>query len=140
MRMDDSWDEVEGIAREYFDEGVTDRERAVFEGAIALGALCHQFLGTPIARDEDVVEALEEAMERSIGLQPYKEEVKVKIDLEALKGEKRHPYDYEVLKGEHLDVKVVSRYGRARATLRMRYIEDLGYNLMYIERIEEVPG
>ena len=36
----------------------TDRENAVFEAAIKLGALYHQFVGTPISRaTADKVEA-----------------------------------------------------------------------------------
>lgn len=51
----------------YFGDGVTDRDRAIFEGAITLGALYHQFIGTPI-RDP---EALERAIEESALAHPY---------------------------------------------------------------------
>ncbi|MFQ5710703.1 MAG: dihydroneopterin aldolase family protein [Candidatus Geothermarchaeales archaeon] len=128
--------DIEEEVRKYFDESVTDRERAIFEGAITLGAVYHQFVGTPVCRDEGVVRALERAMSESMELQPHKEDVEVKIDFEALRSEKRHPYDYETLKGRHMDVRVVSRYGRAKATLRMRYVPEMDYTLMYVERVE----
>jgi hypothetical protein len=130
--------DVEQIARKYFDKSVTDRERAIFEGAIALGATYHQFAGTPIAKDEKVVKSLEEAISNVMALQPYKKSVKLKIDRSALKGEKAHPYDYETLKGRHMDLQVVSEYGDSRATLRMRHIPDLNYTLMYVEKIEKI--
>ncbi len=128
--------EFEDRARRYFDGSITDRERAIFEGAITLGAVCHQFVGTPISGDEEVVKALEKAISGSMRLQPYKEEVEVKIDTEALKGRKEHPYDYETLEGRHMDVRVVSKYRGVKATLRMRYVSELDYTLMYVERIE----
>ncbi len=130
--------DIEAVARRFFDKSVTDRERAIFEGAITLGATYHQFIGTPICRDERIVKALEEAISKSMELQPHKEEVKVRINLDMIKEEKRHPYDYVTLQGRHLDIKVVSRYGKVKAILRMRYVPELDYTLMYyVERIEE---
>lgn len=128
--------DVEAIARKYFDKSVTDRERAIFEGAITLGATYHQFVGTPIAKDERVIRSLEDAISNSMALQPHKKSVRLKIDRSALKGEKAHPYDYETLKGRHMNLQVVSEYGGSRVTLRMRYIPDLDYTLMYVEKIE----
>ena len=130
--------DLESIAKKYFDKTISDRERAIFEGAIALGATCHQFAGTPIAKDEKVVKSLEEAVSNSMALQPYKKAVRLKIDRDALKGEKKNPYDYETLKGRHMDLQVVSEYGDSRATLRMRYVPDLKYTLMYVEKIEKI--
>ena len=48
------------VDKEFF-SNITSRERAIFEGAITMGALFHQFVGTPISRD--TVESLEKAME-----------------------------------------------------------------------------
>ncbi|MCX8191821.1 MAG: dihydroneopterin aldolase family protein, partial [Nitrososphaerales archaeon] len=53
---------IESIVRKYFDQSLTDRERAIFEGGIALGALYHQFIGIPICRDRKVVSMLERAI------------------------------------------------------------------------------
>jgi len=131
---------VESIARKYFDRSLTDRERAIFEGAIALGATYHQFVGTPITKDEKVLKSLEEAISNVMTLQPYKKFVRFRIDRSALKGEKTHPYDYETLKGRHIDLQVVSEYGDSRVTLRMRYVPEINYSLMFVEKIEKVSN
>lgn len=124
-------------AAKYFCREATERERAVFEGGIALAALYHQFVGTPISRaDRRAVETLENAMERAAKLQPYREDVKVKINIDTQK-DVNSPYCYESLRGEHLDLTVKTRYGRAKATARLRYIPELDYPLMYIEEVSE---
>jgi hypothetical protein len=130
--------DVESIARKYFDKTMTNRERAIFEGAIALGATYHQFVGTPIAKNEMIVKSLENAVSNVMALQPYKKSVKLKIDRSTLKGQKANPYDYETLKGRHMDLQVVAEYGNVRALLRMKYVPDLKYTLMYVEKIEEI--
>ncbi len=129
--------DVKDPAGRYFDKGATERERAVFEGGIALAALYHQFVGTPISRaNRRAIQTLEEAMKRAAKLQPYREDVKVKISIEA-PGRGSGPYSYESLSGEHLDITVKTRYGRAKATARLRYIPELDYPLMYIEEVSE---
>jgi len=130
--------EFEDPAKRYFHPSITDRERAIFEAGIALGALYHQFLGVPIAKREDVLKAVKEAIEKTMTLQPFRESVKIDFNLKAVKGELRGPYDYSTLKGDALDVKVVVRYGSTRVKARMRFVEDLGFNLMYIEDIEDL--
>lgn len=129
---------VEENIKKYFDKSVTDRERAIFEGGIALGAIYHQFTGIPIIKDKDLIKALERAISKSMGLQPYRESVEVKINVEMIKGEKSHVYDYETLKGKHLDVRVKTKYGDSRATVRMRYIPEIDFTLMYIEKLEKI--
>jgi hypothetical protein len=129
---------IEEVVKKYFDKSVTDRERAIFEGGIALGAIYHQFTGIPISKDRDVIKTLEESISRSMKLQPYRESVKVKIDADMIKAGKSHTYDYETLKGRHLDVRVKTRYGNAKATVRMRYIPEIDFTLMYIEKLEEI--
>jgi len=127
-------------ARRFFDPSVSDRERAIFEGGIALGALYHQFVGTPVSSDRRVIKALEEAMEATIAVQPYRERVHVRIDEGALQREGKAPYDYQTLKGRHLTVEVTVRYGRARATVAMRHIPELRFNLMFIKEVMEEHG
>lgn len=129
-------DRYEKTARRYFDATVTDRERAIFEGAITLGALYHQFVGTPVSDDRRVLRALETAISRTMGLQPYKEQVKVRIDRKQLKRKRVGRYFYEALKGKHLQATVTTRYGDARAVLKVRYVPALDFNLMYIHKIE----
>jgi hypothetical protein len=129
---------IEEAVRKYFDKSVTDRERAVFEGGIALGAIYHQFTGMPVFKDKDLIRALEEAISKSMRLQPYRESVEVKINADMIKGEKSHAYDYETLKGKHLDVTVKTKYGNAKATVRMKYIPEIDFTLMYIEKLEKI--
>lgn len=129
--------DIEIIARKYFDQSLTDRERAIFEGGIALGALYHQFIGIPICKDHKLILNLERVIEEVMKIQPYRENVNVKIDIEKIKGEKKNPYDYELLKGKHINAKVTIKYGRAKVIVAMKYINELDYTLMYVERVEE---
>jgi hypothetical protein len=115
-------------ARKYFDPKVTDRERAIFEGAITLGALYHQFVGTPIHD----ARTLERAIEQAALAQPFIERARVRI--RCPKGRRRHPYAYPELSGEMLTIKLDARYGKARARVGMRYVKELDYPLMFIIR------
>jgi hypothetical protein len=127
---------IKDPARSYFDRKMTDRERTIFEGAIGLSSIYHQFIGTPVSRDEGSLRALEEAICRSTLIQPYKTDIHVKIGI-AEDRRKRHAYDYRSLEGRDFDVTLVTEYGGFRATSRMRYIPELDYVLMYVEKIEE---
>jgi hypothetical protein len=121
-----------GKDEKYF-KNISHRERAIFEGAITMGALFHQFIGTPVSGNSAA--ALEHAIEESMALQPCIEEVKVRIDFGDNSGLKNE-YDYVSLTGEMLDVKVVSNYNGKKAVTRMRYVEELKYPLMYIESVD----
>ncbi|MFX0139935.1 MAG: dihydroneopterin aldolase family protein [Candidatus Hodarchaeota archaeon] len=128
--------EFEQEAKKYFSKNVTDRDRAIFEGAITLGAIFHQFIGTPVKNDPKTIEALEKSIELSMSCQPYIEKVDAKIVPSKLKSGE-HSYDYSELKGENLVIKVISKYGNVRVHSRMKYIDELDFPLMYIENIEE---
>ena len=114
-------------ARKYFDSKVTDRERAIFEGAITLGALYHQFIGAAIHD----AKALERAMEQAAIAQPFIEKAKVKITLPKRKWKK--PYIYPELSSEMLKIALVAKYGKARVRVGMRYVQKLDYPLMFIQ-------
>jgi len=114
-------------AKKYFDPDTTDRERAIFEGAITLGALYHQFVGASIHD----VKVLERAIEQAALAQPFVEGAEVKITLP--KRKPRPPYIYPELTGRMLSVTLTAKYGRARARLGMRHVPELDYPLMYIE-------
>jgi hypothetical protein len=112
---------------------LSEREQAIFEGGIKLGALFHQFVGTPVSvRSRG---SLETAIEEAVLNQPFVEDVKVKIgggffdDIES-------EFDYLSLTGDMLDVEVVVKAGEVRCTCRLEYKEDLKYPLMYVESIE----
>ena len=48
------------VDEKYF-SNITSRERAIFEGAISMGALFHQFVGTPVNKSSK--KSLETSME-----------------------------------------------------------------------------
>ena len=115
------------IFKGYF-KNLSNRERAVFEGGITLGALFHQFVGTPISIKNK--EILERAIEETMKNQPCVEDIHVKI-VGDLKEEK-----YTSLDGNMLDVKLKIKVENTVAYLRLKYIEELNYPLMYVEKIE----
>ncbi|MFU8653382.1 dihydroneopterin aldolase family protein [Methanotorris formicicus] len=114
------------VFKSYF-KNLTDRERAVFEGGITLGALFHQFVGTPVSLNSK--ETLEKAIEESMKNQPCVEDIEVKINGNFEDGK------YLSLTGEMLDVRLKIKVNETTAILRLRYIEELDYPLMYVEEI-----
>jgi hypothetical protein len=121
------------VDKEYF-SNITTRERAIFEGAISMGALFHQFVGTPV--NKDTKESLERAMEESLGLQPAIEKVEVEIRFDKLE-ESMTEFDYTSLTGDMLDVKIHTKVDDVVAIIRIEFIEELNYPLMYVESIED---
>ena len=121
------------VEKEFF-SNITHRERAIFEGAISMGALFHQFIGTPVSKD--TVSNLKVAIENSLSLQPAIEKVEVNIDLAKL-DEEMSDFDYTSLSGEMLDVKIYSKVENTLAIIRMKFIDELNYPLMFIEEIIE---
>jgi dihydroneopterin aldolase len=123
----------EKLSDEKYFQNITTRERAIFEGAITMGALFHQFVGTPVSIDS--APSLEKAIEESLTLQPCISNVKVRIDREMLE-KAENEYEYLSLTGDMLDVKVTSGYPETRVVVRMHYIEELQYPLMYVEEVD----
>ncbi|OEC88275.1 MULTISPECIES: dihydroneopterin aldolase family protein [Methanobacterium] len=121
------------IEDRYF-KNISSRERVIFEGAITMGALFHQFVGTPV--NSENAETLEKSIKEAMELQPCIEEVEVKIDRKMLE-EAKSKFNYVSLNGDMLDIRVVSKYADKKAVLRMEYIEELKYPLMYVEDINE---
>jgi hypothetical protein len=110
----------------YF-KNLSDRERAVFEGGISLGALFHQFVGTPVSKKTK--KSLEIAMSESLKNQPFIEDVSVSI-IGIIEDGK-----YVSLTGEMLDVSLTVKTEQNRAFLKLKYIKELDYPLMYVEKI-----
>jgi len=121
------------VNKEYF-SNITSRERAIFEGAISMGALFHQFVGTPV--NKDTVDNLEKAINESFKLQPAIEKVEASINLEKLE-EALTGFEYTSLNGDMLDVKIYSRIDDVLAIIRIKFIEEVNYPLMYVEEILE---
>ncbi len=104
-------------------------DKAQFEAGIKLGALFHQFVGTPVGFEN--VEILERAMESCVKLQPYVEEVKVKIDRVKLR-EKLSAFGYTSLSPDMLHAEVVVKVGKRRVRAVLRWDERLKYPIMEI--------
>ena len=121
------------VDKEYF-SNITTRERAIFEGAISMGALFHQFVGTPV--NKNTKESLEKSMEESLKLQPAIEDVEVEIRFDKLE-ESMTEFDYTSLNGDMLDVKIYTKVENVKAIIRIEFIEELNYPLMYVEDIIE---
>lgn len=92
-----------------------EREQAIFEAGIKMGVLYHQFVGTPVS--PDTAPFLETAIEKSIGLQPYVREVRVRLDREAMKA---NVFGYSEVKGTMISADIVTRVGNASCHARMR--------------------
>jgi len=121
------------VDKEYF-SNITTRERAIFEGAISMGALFHQFVGTPV--NKETKKSLETSMEESLKLQPAIEDVEVEIRFDKLE-ESMTEFDYTSLTGDMLDVKIHTKVDEVVAVIRIEFIEELNYPLMYVESIED---
>lgn len=113
---------------------VSDRDNALFEAGIKLGALYHQFVGTPV--NLDTVDELERTIESCISLQPYVKEVSVHIDLEIIR-QNLNRFGYCELTGRMLNVHLVVVMGSTQVTARLEYDAELEYPLM---RVEEISG
>ena len=127
------WRNIMDVDKTYF-SNITKRERAIFEGAISMGALFHQFVGTPV--DKKKKKILEKSMEESLKLQPAIEDVEVEIRFDKLE-ESMTEFDYTSLTGDMLDVRIFTKVDNVKATIRIEFIEELNYPLMYVEKIEE---
>ena len=121
------------VDKKYF-SNITSRERAIFEGAISMGALFHQFVGTPVNKNSK--KSLEISMEESLKLQPAIDDMEVKIRFDKLE-ESMTEFDYTSLTGDMLDVKIHTKVDNVKATIRIEFIEELNYPLMYVENIED---
>ncbi|MDI6886011.1 MAG: dihydroneopterin aldolase family protein [archaeon] len=97
-----------------------------------MGALYHQFIGTPVSTD--TVDELERAIESSVSLQPWVSSVEVKIDREKVQ-ESENKFNYCELRGDMLDVRVVIRYKAVEVHARVKYEEEMDYPLMRVEKV-----
>jgi dihydroneopterin aldolase len=113
---------------------ITDRDNALFEAGIKLGALYHQFTGSPV--NLKTASSLEKAIRESISVQPFVEKISVKIDRDLLKSKVNSEFGYTELQGPMLEVKIIVKYGSSRVQVAMEYNSELNYPLMKIENIE----
>jgi hypothetical protein len=111
----------------------TDREQAVFEAGIKLGALYHQWVGTPISRSS--ASSVERAIEQAVILQPFVEEITVRLNRNLMT---ENAFGYSELAGLMYDVEIVTRVGFTYC--RARLAPENGYPLMRIVECNEIPG
>ena len=110
----------------------TDREQAIFEAAIKLGALYHQWVGTPIAQESAA--SVEAAIEKAVILQPFVEEITVRLDRSLMK---KNVFGYSELSGLMFHVEIVTRVGFSYC--RAALAPENGYPLMKILECHEIP-
>lgn len=99
---------------------------ACFEAGIKLGALYHQFVGTPLSFES--LNSLETAIEDSIRNQRYVSDIHVEIN-----GVEPNQYGYDELGGTMLDVELVVKKDGVTVEAVLR--EENGYPLMSIENV-----
>jgi hypothetical protein len=110
---------------------VTPRDNAAFEAGIKLGALYHQFVGSPVG--PKTVESLENAIAQSISVQPFVKRITVRIDRKMV-DESLNAFGYTELKGTMLHVEAVIKYENYEAEVGIA-LKD-GYPLMHIKDIK----
>lgn len=111
---------------------ISDREQAIFEAGIKLGALYHQWVGVPISPDSAA--SIEQAIEKSVILQPHVEEVTVTLDRSLMTP---NEFGYSELSGLMFTVELVTRvrFSYCRARLRPKG----GYPLMECVEYHDLP-
>jgi hypothetical protein len=115
---------------------VNERDIAVFEASIKLGALYHQFVGTPI--NVDTIDDLSRAIEESVALQPYVRSISVLIDRDMVAKRQNLKFGYCELEGRMLHVSLQVLYKNTIASVELAYDEEQDYPMMSIKKIEEM--
>jgi dihydroneopterin aldolase len=108
---------------------MTDREQAAFEAGIKLGALYHQWVGTPISRA--TAETIENAIASSVALQPYVEEIDVSLDQDAMNP---NAFGYSELSGRMFTVAITTRVNDAVCEAALAY--ENGYPMMRLVSLQ----
>ena len=97
----------------------SNREQACFEAGIKLGALYHQWVGTPISKKS--AESIEAAIEKAVILQPCVEAITVHLNRELMT---ENVFGYSELSGLMFDVEIITRVGFSYC--RARLVPDSG--------------
>ncbi|WEU39692.1 MAG: dihydroneopterin aldolase family protein [Candidatus Odinarchaeum yellowstonii] len=123
---------IEDEAKKFFPSYVTDRDRALFEAGIKIGAIYHQFIGTPIPKERRNVRLLEEAIEESVKTQPWVKDVKIIIK----PVEKNSRYGYDEISKFNFIVSLTIKYNNVEVEAGLQYNRELEYPLFYIKKIQ----
>ena len=110
-----------------------NQDQAVFEAGIKLGALYHQWVGTPISQRSAA--SVESAIEQAVILQPFVEEITVRLDRNLMT---ENRFGYSELSGLMFDVDIMTRVGFAYCRARLSPKD--GYPLMQIMECHEIPS
>jgi hypothetical protein len=116
---------------------ITERDNALFEAGIKLGALYHQFSGSPV--NLKTVDSLEKAIAESISVQPYVKSITVSIDREIIRSKLNSEFGYCELEGRMLDVNLIMNYENVIVKASLKFDRKLDYPLMKIEEISDIP-
>ncbi|WMW22138.1 dihydroneopterin aldolase family protein [Methanolobus mangrovi] len=114
-------------------EVITDRDNVLFEAGIKLGALYHQFTGSPV--NLKTVDSLEKAIQESISVQPCVEDITVSINRDMIRSKLNSEYGYCELEGRMLDVSITASFKSAKVDVSLAFDTELDYPLMKIENI-----
>ncbi len=109
-----------------------DRDQAIFEAAIKLGALYHQWVGTPVS--PSTASTLESAIQESVSLQPFVADIHISLDRSQMSG---NIYGYSELKGTMFNVDLITKVGTSCCHARLQRKGD--YPLMEIVSCYEEP-
>ncbi len=126
---------VEEFVKQFFPRDFSDRERAVFEAGIALGAITHAVCGFPTTRSTKPF--IEKAVEKSFMLQPYRKNIRFRVRSTAKRG---GLYKYDTITPNDLEAVVEIEYGQTVVTAKMAYVRRLNYPLMYVSKIIQRRG
>ena len=119
----------------FFTSEVNERERACFEAGIKLGALYHILCGIPISSNPKIIESIEKGIEASISCQPYVKSVIVKLNRKNISGDKSTEFDYDEITRKTIEAVVIVKYNLVEVKVRVKWIKELQYPLMFIEHI-----
>lgn len=109
---------------------ISERETAAFEAGIKLGALYHQFVGTPIS--QETAEYVEKAIESAVRLQPFVEEIEVHLNREDMVSNR---FGYSELSGRMYRVRIKTKVGGSSCVAELE-LEDQ-YPMMKIVDMHE---
>ncbi|MFW9931014.1 MAG: dihydroneopterin aldolase family protein [Candidatus Thorarchaeota archaeon] len=119
----------------YFSKNLSKRERACFEAGIKLGALYHILCGMPVSSNNNTLKSIEKGIESSISCQPYVKNVKVDLDKDKIIGDKTTEFAYDDISGKIINAEIDLEFESVKVKARIKWIENLNYPLMYIEKI-----
>ena len=109
---------------------ISDHDQAIFEAGIKLGALYHQWVGTPVSRDS--AGTLETAIKAAHIQQPFVENISVTLDKELMNP---NIFGYSELSGLMFSVTLKTRVNKVTCTVQLS--PENGYPMMKVIDIHE---